>query len=67
MQWYKTIRQNQSSFFMILLQMLMNVLKELMNAKNTATILWVATPANVLDQAIDFIAMAPLVKVSCIV
>lgn len=42
----------------------MNVLKELMNVKSIAIILWVATPADVLDQAIVFIVMASLVKVS---
>lgn len=45
----------------------MNVLKELMNVKITATILWVATPADVVDLAIDFIVMAPPAKVSHIV
>ena len=41
----------------------MNVLKKQMTAKSIAIILWVATPADVLDQAIVFIVMASLVKV----
>ena len=42
----------------------MNVLKELMNVKNTATIQLEAIPATALDLVIDFTLMTPHVKVS---
>lgn len=44
----------------------MNVLKEQMNVKNTAIMQLVVTTVTVLDLAIDFIVMEPLVKVSII-
>ena len=44
----------------------MNVMKELMNVKNTAITQLVVTTATVLDLTINFTVMAPLVKVSVI-
>ena len=47
----------------LLLQILTNVRKDLMNVMNSVIILMVATHAAVLDQAIDFTVMEQLVKV----
>ena len=67
MRWYNIIIKGAWQNIKIsnfVLQILMNVQKELMSVKNIVTTPTEAIPANALDLAINFTVTAPLVKVS---